>query len=809
MAKTTTTSGSRVIPIGSPRPTMPPDDYFDLVDEVLRAAGRPGFGVDQRAIVEVRGTDGVLQILAGPGAGKTEVLVWRVLYELFVRGAEASRVMVTTFTRKAAQELAVRMVERSDALLAAAHARGPEIADPHVHDLRIGTLHSLCDQVMTELDDEHLKAGAQVIDDMETRLRFMRTMGFAYRHNGRKVLDETLRREEIACLFRPPWSDNEGNRLQKVDLALTLLNQHVETWVPRCGADRTANGIEVVHGAGGLTEDLILIRERWAEHLDQQHAMDYALLQERFMERQPNFVSAFDHVFVDEFQDTNPIQYAIHLGWVRHRGVRLTVVGDDDQALYRWRGSDIACFASLEGDCQTGGWAYRREVLEENNRSTANIVHFSQAFRDGTVLASDSLPKTIRPPDATVDGDPVRLLEADWQRLCARVAEEVEDAGAGRLPVPGADAAPTVAVLMASTSEVETRTGTRAALDLRRALEARGLRVYNPRNKSAGRPGSPVHDLLAIISYLIDPVVKAPAGKSDRKIEVWASCNDADKAAHALTTPPDFLMTTNHASIQKKLRKTYSNSIDDAGPDLGPVLDFVDQIRENLLGAREDDIRLTLGGLIPRLLAMPYFRSSGYTVELFRQALFTQMLDANIAVTRQTRKSLERPMVPRRGTDGRVVWPDQYWSLLSQFGQIIAAGGHDDLEVEAFAEAAVSVLTFHQAKGLEFDHVYVAMTGKEADPASALATALFSGDTPDYEVIGAHPVTKDADILRLAEADREREVYVAITRAKTRLTILHPPGDPRWAMKLNAGLDALFGGKAVKDGAVSIKEWTA
>src|SRR5262249_13645656 len=137
------------------------------------------------------------------------------------------------------------------------------------------------------------------------------------------------------------------------------------------------------------------------------------------------------------------------------------------------------------------------------------------------------------------------------------------------------------------------------------------------------------------------------------------------------------------------------------------------------------------------------------------------------------------------------------------------AGGHDDLDVEAFAESAGSVLTFHQAKGLEFDNVYVALTGKEPDPASALATALFSGDTPNYKVDNAHPLAKDPANLRLAEADREREVYVAITRPRTTLTVLHAPGDGRWAMKLNNGLDALFAGKASKDGAVSIKEWSA
>ena len=84
---------------------------------------------------------------------------------------------------------------------------------------------------------------------------------------------------------------------------------------------------------------------------------------------------------------------------------------------------------------------------------------------------------------------------------------EVDRLGAGRRPAPGTSRQPRPSrFLMASTSEVESRASVRPALELRHALEDRGLRVYNPRNKTAGRPGSPVHDLLALVSYLIDPV---------------------------------------------------------------------------------------------------------------------------------------------------------------------------------------------------------------------------------------------------------------------------------------------------------------
>lgn len=189
---------------------------------------------------------------------------------------------------------------------------------------------------------------------------------------------------------------------------------------------------------------------------------------------------------------------------------------------------------------------------------------------------------------------------------------------------------------------------------------------------------------------------------------------------------------------------------------------------------------------------MDPFRSSGYSPELFRQALFTQLLEANVAATRLTSRSLEQPLQPTIESDGKVTWPRGFWELLNYFGQLVAAGGQDDVEVEAFADSAVALLTFHQAKGLEFDHVYVAMTGKDPEPSSALATALFSGETPEFKVVDKQPVTTDTKVQQLAEADRDREIYVAITRPKESLTILDAPDDERWAMGLNPGLASMF-----------------
>ncbi len=104
------------------------------------------------------------------------------------------------------------------------------------------------------------------------------------------------------------------------------------------------------------------------------------------------------------------------------------------------------------------------------------------------------------------------------------------------------------------------------------------------------------------------------------------------------------------------------------------------------------------------------------------------------------------------------------------------------------------MLTFHQAKGLEFDHVYVGCTGRKVTPQNVLRTMVFSGQPASYTVVAGQVETEDKKIQRLAQADREREVYVAMTRAKRRLTILYDPIDDRDMMSLNPAIAAITDG---------------
>ena len=150
-------------------------------------------------------------------------------------------------------------------------------------------------------------------------------------------------------------------------------------------------------------------------------------------------------------------------------------------------------------------------------------------------------------------------------------------------------------------------------------------------------------------------------------------------------------------------------------------------------------------------------------------------------------------MAPTLDTDGKVVWPDEFWNFLNIFGPLLKESDLDDVEDDAFSEHAIALLTFHQAKGLEFDHVYVGLTGREPNVHAVLQTMLFSGTAVPYEVDeNGQPACREPEVARLALADREREVYVAITRAKKRLTLLHDPADKRPMTALNPGIEALF-----------------
>jgi DNA helicase-2/ATP-dependent DNA helicase PcrA len=286
---------------------------------------RPDLNPAQDEAVHHR--DGPLLILAGAGSGKTRVITYRIV-ELLRRGISPYRILAVTFTNKAAGEMRSRVEQ-----LAQERARGAWI----------GTFHATCARLLrAHPEPVGLRRDFAIFDDADVRSLMVRV----------------LKDLAIADRFATPRA-----MLGAIDAAK---NKGVGAWEMR-GHDYFSDLVARVYPV-------------YQERLEAQNAVDFGDLLLKALrlcedpELSERLADKFDHVLVDEFQDTNRVQY--HL--VRHLSSRwqnLCVVGDDDQSIYRWRGADLRNILDFERD-HPGARVIK---LEQNYRSTQIILDAANA----------------------------------------------------------------------------------------------------------------------------------------------------------------------------------------------------------------------------------------------------------------------------------------------------------------------------------------------------------------------------------------------------------------------------------------------
>src|SRR5690606_33765213 len=330
-------------------------------------------------------------VLAGAGSGKTRVLTHRIAWQNEVHGVPAHGILAVTFTNKAAAE----MRGRAEGLLRHG-ARG----------MWIGTFHGLCHRLLRlHWQEAKLPEGFQVLDS-DDQLRLVK------RVVQQLELDEArFPPRQIACWINS--QKDEGRRPQHLqpaagDAWLEAMQKAYALYQERC--DRA-----------GLVD--------FAELLLRAHELlrDNAALLAHYRRR-------FGEILVDEFQDTNAIQYA----FVRvlagaspdGSGGHVFVVGDDDQAIYGWRGAkveNVQRFLADFGSSNGGGATTLR--LEQNYRSSANILNAANA-----VIAHnpDRLGKQLWTDSG--EGEPIDLYaaynEIDEARFVVeRIRQWVRDGG--------------------------------------------------------------------------------------------------------------------------------------------------------------------------------------------------------------------------------------------------------------------------------------------------------------------------------------------------------------------------------------------
>ncbi|MEX0931492.1 MAG: UvrD-helicase domain-containing protein [Candidatus Paceibacterota bacterium] len=287
----------------------------------------------QRKAVET--TSGPLLIIAGAGAGKTKTLTHRIL-QIISKGVEPGRVLAITFTNKAAKE----MRERVDQLMAVTPAQNFP-----VHDTSrpfVSTFHRLCIHILRHSAKKVGRTKQFSIFDRDDSIRAMK----------RAVKAEDMDPKEYdPKLFLNIISREKGD-------AVTL-------------AEYRARGLS------SFREQLVsTLWERYEAILKKENAFDFddllletVVLLKRDEEVKKYFQSAWEYIHVDEYQDTNQVQYELVrlLGEVHQN---ICVVGDADQTIYGWRGANVKNILNFEIDFPGASTI----ILEENYRSTQTIL---------------------------------------------------------------------------------------------------------------------------------------------------------------------------------------------------------------------------------------------------------------------------------------------------------------------------------------------------------------------------------------------------------------------------------------------------
>ena len=302
-------------------------------------------------------------VIAGAGSGKTRVLVHRAAWLIEVEGVSPQGLLAVTFTNKAAGEMRGRI----EALLGMP-----------VSHLWIGTFHGLAHRLLRRhWQEAKLPQNFQIIDS-DDQLRLIKRL-----LKNLEVDDSRWVPKEIQWFInaqkdeglRPQHLDDERdpNRRQMIDLYAAY---------------------EEVCGRGGLVdfaELLLRAHELWRDN----------------PELLAHYQQRFQHLLVDEFQDTNAIQYA----WLRllagDKAAIPFVVGDDDQSIYRWRGARVEHIHQFQRDFPNATVV----KLEQNYRSTATILSAANA-----VIANnaDRMGKNLWTDGA--EGEPIRLYAAYNER---------------------------------------------------------------------------------------------------------------------------------------------------------------------------------------------------------------------------------------------------------------------------------------------------------------------------------------------------------------------------------------------------------
>lgn len=651
-------------------------------------------------------TQGPLLVLAGAGSGKTRVLTFRIAHMIADEGVRPWQILAITFTNKAAAE----MRERLEALL-----------PNNIRGMWVCTFHAMCVRLLRE-DGERLGYGSNfaIYDDDDSK-RLVKTILSDLDIDVRQFPLNSIRSKISAAKNALLYPDD-------VEAQAAIPMDHVVARVYRALQTR-------LDKANAMDFDDLLVK---AFELLSKYPDVLAKYQERFR-----------YINVDEYQDTNGVQYAItKLLASKYRN--LMVVGDDDQSIYSWRGADIKNILAFEKD-------YEEAVvvkLEQNYRSTGHILAAANA-----VVAHNSHRKPKRLFTDEGDGEKIQVYQASDERdEGAWIGSEIE-----KLHDKGTSY-DNIAVFYRTNAQS-------------RILEDMLLRAGVPYKIVGGTrffDRAEIRDVMAYLKVVVNPdddmaalrVINTPrrgiGATSIQKIQTYALHNGLSffSACEACVMEEGiFTAKVRNALVEFTSAIEHGRHID------GELDEVVEAIidRSGLIRALEAEHTIEADGRIENIreffgVAAEFDESHDdveETLESLQQLREAGALDAQDAASLSEAgfdaatgalagaTAVETASAPQEES----LHPQVVAEKLPAFMEWLAL--RSDLDSLDGSTSAVTLMTIHAAKGLEFPAVFVA--GME-------------------EGIFPH-ANYEAEAAQLEE--ERRLAYVAITRARKRLYLTY------------------------------------
>src|SRR5436305_654685 len=304
----------------------------------------------------VKTGDGPLLILAGAGSGKTRVIAHRIAYLIVERGVWPRNILAVTFTNKAAEEMRNRVSKLIEGL---------ELGSAPL----ISTFHSLCVRILRR-DIEALNAGytrSFTIYDQDDTVRLTRNVTRDLGLDDKQLAPRSVQAAISAAKNRGEDAEAFAAKAQFIDERRASIARVFQIYEERLLKNNALDFDDLLIKTVRLLRDVPEVRDRYNER--------------------------FRYLLVDEYQDTNQLQFAL-IRLLTEWQQNICVVGDPDQSIYRWRGADIKNILKFEEHFPSA----KVIRLEENYRSTQNILDVASGVIKHNVERKEKALWTQNPP---------------------------------------------------------------------------------------------------------------------------------------------------------------------------------------------------------------------------------------------------------------------------------------------------------------------------------------------------------------------------------------------------------------------------